>query len=105
MIDFKLFGGFGFRQTDRRTDGQTDERTNERTDIGGCRVAFATEKGQLNFFLVFLNILVWSQYFNAKINLFVKLSKKEQIGLKVYLDKFQDHHILAGGRVGHYNNN
>ena len=32
MIDFKLMGGFG----DRRTDG--------RTDIGGCRVAFATEK-------------------------------------------------------------
>ena len=40
MIDFKLFGGFG----DGQTDGQTDERTNERTDIGGCRVAFATEK-------------------------------------------------------------
>ena len=36
MIDFKLFGGFGFRQT----DGQTVEQT----DIGGCRVAFATEK-------------------------------------------------------------
>ena len=32
MIDFMLFGGF---VTDRRTDG--------RTDIGGCRVAFATE--------------------------------------------------------------
>ena len=26
------------------TDRQTDERTNGRTDIGGCRVAFATEK-------------------------------------------------------------
>ena len=26
------------------TDGQTDGRMNERTDIGGCRVAFATEK-------------------------------------------------------------
>ena len=31
MIDFMLFGGFG--------NGLTDERT----DIGGCRVAFATE--------------------------------------------------------------
>ena len=36
MIDFKLFGGFG--------DGQTDGQTDGRTDIGGCRVAFATEK-------------------------------------------------------------
>ena len=35
MIDFMLFWGFG--------DGQTDRQTNERTDIGGCRVAFATE--------------------------------------------------------------
>ena len=35
MIDFMLFGGFAF--------GQTDGRTNERTDIWGCRVAFATE--------------------------------------------------------------
>ena len=32
MNDFMLFGGF----VDRRTDRQTD--------IGGCRVAFATEK-------------------------------------------------------------
>ena len=32
MIDFKLFGGFGIRQTDRQTD------------IGGCRVTFMTEK-------------------------------------------------------------
>ena len=31
-----LFGGFDDRQTDRQTD--------EQTDIGGCRVAFATEK-------------------------------------------------------------
>ena len=31
--DFKLLRGFG--------NGQT----NERTDIGGCRVAFATENG------------------------------------------------------------
>ena len=38
MIDFKLFGGFGNGQTDRQTDG--------RTDIGGCRVAFATEKDE-----------------------------------------------------------
>ena len=35
MIDFKLFGGFAFRQTDRRT--------NKQTDFWGCRVAFATE--------------------------------------------------------------
>ena len=35
MIDFKLFGGFG--------NGLTDRLTDERTDIGGCRVAFATE--------------------------------------------------------------
>ena len=27
MIDFKLFGGFGFRQTDRQTDRWTNERT------------------------------------------------------------------------------
>ena len=40
MIDFKLLGGFGDGQTDR----QTDRRTDGRTDIGGCRVAFATEK-------------------------------------------------------------
>ena len=32
MIDFMLFGGF-----------VTDGRTDRRTDIGGCRVAFATE--------------------------------------------------------------
>ena len=36
MNDFKLFWGFAFRLT--------NGRTNERTDIGGCRVAFATEK-------------------------------------------------------------
>ena len=30
-------------RTDRRTDGRTDKRTDKRTDIGGCRVAFATE--------------------------------------------------------------
>ena len=36
MNDFKLLGGFD--------DGQTDGRTDERTDIGGSRVAFATEK-------------------------------------------------------------
>ena len=36
MYDFKLFEGFGFRQTDRQTD--------KRKDIGGCRVTFATEK-------------------------------------------------------------
>ena len=30
-----VFEGFG--------DGQTDRRTDRRTDIGGCRVAFATE--------------------------------------------------------------
>ena len=36
MIDFKLFGGF--------SNWQTDGRTDELTDIGGCRVAFATEK-------------------------------------------------------------
>ena len=35
MYDFKLFGVFGNRQTDKRTNG--------RTDIGGCRVPFATE--------------------------------------------------------------
>ena len=40
MIDFMLFWGFADRQTDR----PTNERTNERTDIGGCRVAYATEK-------------------------------------------------------------
>ena len=39
MNDFKLFGGFGNGWTDGWTDGQTDRRT----DIGGCRVAFATE--------------------------------------------------------------
>ena len=33
MIDFKVLGGF-----------VTDRRTDRRTDIGGCRVAFATEK-------------------------------------------------------------
>ena len=38
MIDFMLFGGF-----------VTDGRTDRRTDIGGCRVAFATEK--LEFFI------------------------------------------------------
>ena len=27
MIDYKLFGGFGNRRTDRLTDGQTKERT------------------------------------------------------------------------------
>ena len=32
MSDFKLFGGFGDRLTDRRADID-----------GGCRVAFATE--------------------------------------------------------------
>ena len=32
IINFKLFGGFGDRQTDKLTD------------ISGCRVAFATEK-------------------------------------------------------------
>ena len=36
MIDFMLFGGFGDRQTDQLMDKQTA--------IGGCRVAFATEK-------------------------------------------------------------
>ena len=35
MIDFMLFWGFAFRQT--------NGRTNERMDIGGCRVTFATE--------------------------------------------------------------
>ena len=44
MIDFKLFGGFGFR----RTDGQTDKQTNKWTDIGGCRVTFMTENTNLN---------------------------------------------------------
>ena len=43
MIDFKLFGGFGNWQTDGRMDGQTDELT----DIGGCRVAFATENSDI----------------------------------------------------------
>ena len=36
MNDFKPFGGFD--------DGQTDRQTDERMDIGGSRVAFATEK-------------------------------------------------------------
>ena len=39
MIDFQLFGGFG--------DGRTDRRT----DIGGCRVAFATENSIIGDFL------------------------------------------------------
>jgi len=41
MNDFKLFGGFD--------DGQTDGQTDERTDIGGCRVAFATENKSKSF--------------------------------------------------------
>ena len=41
MIDLLWSGGFAF--------GQTNERTNERTDIGGCRVAFATEKCGMGF--------------------------------------------------------
>ena len=48
MIDFKLFGGFG--------DGQTDGQTDGRTDIGGCRVAFATENHDWTTLLfLFLN--------------------------------------------------
>ena len=35
MIDFERLVGFD--------DGQTDRLTNGLTDIGGCRVAFATE--------------------------------------------------------------
>ena len=40
MIDFWLFGGFVSRLTDRLTDGLPD--------IGGCRVAFATENATEN---------------------------------------------------------
>ena len=39
VTDFKLFGGFAFRQT------------NGRMDIWGCRVAFATEKIMNRFFI------------------------------------------------------
>ena len=35
----------GVLVTDRQTDGQT----NKQTDIGGCRVAFATEKSEITF--------------------------------------------------------
>ena len=35
MIDLKLLGGFG------------DWLTDEQIDIGGCRVAFVTEQGQM----------------------------------------------------------
>ena len=44
MIDYKLFWGFG--------NGQTDRLMDERTDIGGCRVAFATENVPLNHLYV-----------------------------------------------------
>ena len=45
IIDLKLFGGFDFRQTDRRTD--------RRTDICTSRVAVATEK------------MTWSTFHNS----------------------------------------
>ena len=43
MIDFKLLGGLV-------TDGQT----NKQTMIGGCRVAFVTEKGENAILFLFL---------------------------------------------------
>ena len=45
--DFKLLRGFG--------NGWTDRLTNKQTDIGGCRVAFATEK--LHFIIVTVFVL------------------------------------------------
>ena len=39
-VEWLILRCWGVLITDRRTDGRTDERT----DIGGCRVAFATEK-------------------------------------------------------------
>ena len=42
MNDLELFGGFDFTQTDRQTD------------IGGCRVAFATEN---HTFIIYLSQL------------------------------------------------
>ena len=35
------------------SDGQTDRQTDERTDIGGCRVAFATENAPVAFLSIF----------------------------------------------------
>ena len=55
MNDFKLLEGFG----NWWTDGRTNERTNGRTDIGGCRVAFATEKEKEKVKLLRLWTLCW----------------------------------------------
>ena len=59
MIDFMLFGGYAFRQT------------NERMDIGGCRVAFATENR--NFIC-----------FNLKVKLSRNKQTKTGIPFKIY---------------------
>ena len=48
MIDFKVVLGFCF---------QTDERTDGRTDICDCRVAFATEKIEINKNVSFIKVI------------------------------------------------